>query len=111
MRIAVIGGLDRNARELEEVARAGGHELDTHTGVVAGRASSASLRALIVRSDLVFVLTDVNSHNAVHLAKRTARQFGRPLRIVRRLSAAHLAAYLPALAASEATAVALRHAA
>jgi hypothetical protein len=113
MRIGVIGGLDRNARELEEVARAGGHALDTHNGVVVGRASSAGLRALIIRSDLVFLLTDINSHNAVHLAKRTARQFGRPLRIVRRLSPAHLAAYLPALTAgAEQTAAAvLRHAA
>jgi len=114
MRIGVIGGLDRNARELEEVARAGGHELHTHNGVVVGRASSAGLRALIVRSDLVFLLTGINSHNAVHLAKRTARQFGRPLRIVRRLSPAHLAAYLPALtasAASQAPAAVLRHAA
>jgi hypothetical protein len=99
MRIGIIGGLDRNARELEEVAHSGGHELHTHTGVVVGRASSASLRALILRSDLVFVLTDVNSHNAVHLAKRTARQHHRPLRIVRRLGPSQLAAYLPALAA------------
>lgn len=98
MRIAIIGGLDRNARDLEEVARSGGHRLDTHTGVVAGRASSAALRAMVARADLVFVLTDVNSHNGVHLAKRTARQLHRPLRIVRRLGPTQLAAYLPALA-------------
>jgi hypothetical protein len=55
-----------------------------------------------VRSDLVFVLTDVNSHNAVHIAKRTARQFGRPFRIVRRFGPSQLAAYLPALTAASA---------
>jgi hypothetical protein len=96
MRIGIIGGLDRNARELEAVAEAGGHRLETHTGVVGGSASATSLRALVSRSDLVFVLTDVNSHNAVHIARRTARLHGVPLRILRRLSAAHLGAYLGA---------------
>lgn len=98
MRIGIIGGLDRNARDLEAVAEAGGHRLETHTGVVGGSASAASLRALVSRADLVFVLTDVNSHNAVHIARRTARLHGVPLRILRRLSASHLAAYLGAQA-------------
>jgi hypothetical protein len=96
MRIGIIGGLDRNARDLESVAAAGGHRLETHTGVVGGSASAASLRALVARADLVFVLTDVNSHNAVHIARRTARLHGIPLRILRRLSASHLGAYLNA---------------
>ena len=94
MRIGIIGGLDRNARDLESVAKAGGHRLETHTGVVGGSASAASLRALVTRADLVFVLTDVNSHNAVHIARKTARQHHVPLRIVRRLGSTHLAAYL-----------------
>ena len=96
MRIGVVGGLDRVARELEQVARAGGHELDTHTGVIAGKATSTRLRALVVWSDLVLVLTDVNSHNAVHLARREARKHHRPIRILRRLGASHLAAFLQA---------------
>ena len=99
MRIAVIGGLDRAARELEEVARAAGHELDTHTGVIAGKATSTSLRALVIWSDLVLVLTDVNSHNAVRLARQVARAHHRPLRILRRLGPSHLAAYLQAMLA------------
>jgi hypothetical protein len=97
MRIGIIGGLDRNARELEAVAAAGGHRVETHTGVVGGSASSATLRAVVARADLVFVLTDVNSHNAVHIARRTARLHGIPLRIVRRLSASQLGAYLGAV--------------
>jgi hypothetical protein len=96
MRIGIIGGLDRSARDLEAVARSGGHRVETHTGVVSGSASAASLRALVARADLVFVLTEINSHNAVQLARRTARLHGIPLRIVRRLSASHLAAYLGA---------------
>ena len=97
MRIGVIGGLDRSARELEEVARAAGHELATHNGVLAGKASAASLRALVVRSDLVLILTDVNSHNAVRTARQVARAYHRPVRILRRLGPAHLAAYLGAV--------------
>jgi len=96
MRIGIVGGLDRSARDLEEIARAWGHELGTHTGVVAGRASAESLRALVVRSDLVFVLTDVNSHTGVRIARETARAHRRPLRILRRLGLKHLTAYLQA---------------
>jgi hypothetical protein len=96
MRIGIIGGLDRNARELEAVAAPGGHRVETHTGNVGGSASAAGLKALVARADVVFVLTDVNSHNAVHMARRAARLHGVPLRIVRRLSASHLAAYLGA---------------
>jgi len=94
MRIGIVGGLDRAVRELEEVAQAAGHELGTHTGVVAGKATATSLRALVVWSDLVFVLTDINSHNAVRMARQTARLYHRPLRILRRLGPKHLAAYL-----------------
>ena len=97
MRIGIIGGLDRNARDLEAVAEASGHELETHTGVIGGSSSTASLRALVARADLVFVLTDVNSHNAVHIARRAARLHHVPLRIVRRLGSTHLAAYLAEL--------------
>ena len=96
MRIGIVGGLDRNARELEELTEAQGHHLETHTGVLAGGGSVASLRALVVRSDLVLVLTDVNSHNAVQMARRAARKHHRPIRILRRLGARHLAAFLQA---------------
>ena len=97
MRIGLVGGLNRAARKLEEVARAGGHELETHTGVIAGKATSTSLRALVIWSDLVLVLTDVNSHNAVRMARQVARAHHRPLRIFRRLGSKHLVAYLDAL--------------
>jgi hypothetical protein len=97
MRIGIIGGLDRNARDLAAVAEADGHELETHTGAVAGSSSAGSLRALVARADLVFVLTDVNSHNAVHIARRAARMHDVPLRIVRRLGPTQLAAQLAQL--------------
>jgi hypothetical protein len=99
MRIGIVGGMDRNARDLEAVAVARGHALETHTGVIGGSSSAESLRALVARADLVFLLTDVNSHNAVHVARRTARLHGVPLRIVRRLGPTHLASYLTLLSA------------
>jgi len=97
MRIGIIGGLDRSARELEDVARARGHELDTHTGVIAGKGAASSLRSLVARSHLVLILTDVNSHNAVRMARRVARSLHVPVRILRRLGPTQLDAYLQAL--------------
>ena len=43
------------------------------------------LKALVARSQMVFILTDVNSHNAVHVARREARAHARTLRIMRNL--------------------------
>ena len=97
MRIGVVGGLDRNARELQSRAHAGGHELETHTGVLSGPASAAGLRALVERADLVVILTEINSHNAVRIARRHARLRNRPVKIMRRLNASQLAALLHAL--------------
>jgi Uncharacterized protein conserved in bacteria (DUF2325) len=94
MRIGVIGGLDRKAPDLQDMAAASGHRLETHTGVVSGPASAAGLRALVDRSDLVVVLTDINSHNAVREARRQARLRNRPLRIMRRLGTSQFAAFL-----------------
>jgi hypothetical protein len=98
VRIGVVGGLDRNARELAGLALASGHELEVHTGVLRGPASSSGLRALVARADLVVILTDVNSHNAVQIARRQARLRNRRLRIMRRLGVSQLALLLRELA-------------
>lgn len=97
MRIGIVGGLDRNARDLEAIALAGGHRLELHTGGMAGPASAAGLRALVNRSDLVIVLTDVNSHNAVRMARRHARLHKIPIRLLRRLGATQFAAFIHSL--------------
>ena len=65
MKIGIIGGVDRSGNLLQEVAEARGHQLELHTGVMSSAAAASSLRALIARSELVVVVTDVNSHNAV----------------------------------------------
>ena len=97
MRIGIVGGLDRGARELEGIALARGHELEVHNGVIAGAASAAGLRALVARSDLVIVVTEVNSHNGVKMARRQARISRRPVRIVRRIGVSQFEALVRTL--------------
>jgi hypothetical protein len=106
MRIGVIVGLDRNVPALHSLAREAGHEVRFHTGVMAGPASAAALRALVARSELVVIVTDINSHNAVRTARREARLLGRPLRIVRKMGHTHFAALLHEVADQGASAAA-----
>jgi hypothetical protein len=102
MRIGIIGGVDRNAGALQDLAEASGHRLELHTGVLAGSASAATLKALVARSELVLVVTDVNSHNAVRAARREARRHQRSLKLVRRMGATQFAALLAGLGAASA---------
>jgi hypothetical protein len=98
MRIGIVGGVDRGFAALQTMAEAQGHALEAHNGVMSSGAAASSLRALIRRVELVVVVTDVNSHNGVRAARREARNRGRPLRIVRRMGTAQLAALLKQLA-------------
>jgi hypothetical protein len=82
MKIAWIGGLDRNERALTDLASARGHTLFFHCGDVRGRGTE-ELKALVKRCDLVVVVTSVNSHGGVLFAKKFARQAGRPVVISR----------------------------
>jgi hypothetical protein len=94
MRIGLIGGLDRSVGALQALAQTQGHEVRFHTGVMAGPASSSALRALVARSELVILVTEINSHNAVRAARREARLRQRPLKIVRKMGATQFAALL-----------------
>jgi Uncharacterized protein conserved in bacteria (DUF2325) len=94
MRIGLIGGLDRSVPALQTLAAASGHEVRFHTGVMAGPASATALRALVARSELVIIVTDINSHNAVRAARREARVRGRALKIVRKMGHTQFAALL-----------------
>jgi hypothetical protein len=96
MHIGWVGGLDRNEAHFERMAAAAGHVIECHTGRLDGRGSD-QLRALIERSDLVIVLTDVNSHGAVQLARREAVKAGKPVHIARRLGSSAFRALLGGL--------------
>ena len=75
-RLVVIGGLERMAWQLLEEGARAGVEVEWHNGDVRGRGRD--------RLDEAVLITDVNSHAGVHLAKQLGSRYGTPLRIVKR---------------------------
>jgi hypothetical protein len=97
MRIGIVGGVERSERAYLDLAEAAGHELVFHSGHLAGRGSE-SLTGLVRGAQLLIVVTDVNSHGAVQLARRQARKYGVTLLLQRRCSPARFATLLAAYA-------------
>jgi len=91
MHIGIVGGLDRAEPLFSRIAADAGHTAEFHTGRTNAR-GTAQLDALIERADLVLILTDINSHGGVQLARRLAGRRSRPVLILRRLGAARFAA-------------------
>jgi hypothetical protein len=75
MRIGIIGGLDRSESNYVRLAESLGHELLVHNGQLGGRGARA-LEGLLERSDVVVVVTAVNSHGALKLARSRLRERG-----------------------------------
>lgn len=100
MNIAMIGGLDRNERLLRELAHTWGHRLEMHSGRMCGR-GTIELKALVERADFVILTPDVNSHGAVQLGKKWAREQGRPWVILRTCGVARFRTFLEALAGKQ----------
>jgi hypothetical protein len=96
MRIAWIGGVERNEGDLIGLAAKAGHELDFHGGHMGGRGTAELYRA-VERADLVVILTDVNSHGAVQIARKLCRQIGRPMMLTRRCGASRFQRFLEEL--------------
>ena len=82
MRIAMIGGVERNERVLGEIATSLGHELEYHGGHMKGRGVD-EMWMLVRRCDLLIISTDVNSHTAVAVARRVARTEGKEVLLTR----------------------------
>lgn len=97
MRITCIGGLDRNEAKLEKMAAQAGHRLEFHTGITGGR-GAAEIRAAIERADFVIVVTDINSHGGVLLARKLCRQLGRAALVVRKCGITRFQQLLEAIA-------------
>lgn len=95
MHIGIVGGIDRNESEFRDTAERLGCAIRFHCGDVRGRGSD-SLFDLIAAVDLVIVVTDVNSHGGVILARRLARRFGKRVVLHRRFRPARLAEVLSA---------------
>lgn len=100
MRIAWIGGLERNEGQIVSIAAEAGHQLEFHPGHVGGRGSN-EIRSAIERADFVVILTDVNSHGAVLLAKKIARQLGRGTLVARRCGPSRFRQLLDAMTTRE----------
>ena len=82
-----------------KLAQASQHSVEFHSGDVGGR-GSASLEAVIARSEVLVVITDVNSHGSVQLSRKLAKAKGVKRLVVRRLSLGRFADLLEALDAS-----------
>ena len=96
MRIGWIGGRERNETQLERIAARSGHTLEFHSGHVGGRGADG-IRTLVDRSDFLVIVTDVNSHGAVLLAKKMAQQSGRASLVIRRCGSSRFQALLDAI--------------
>jgi len=89
MRIGIIGGTGKNQARYEQVARSNASQVEFHDGYMTSTAAQA-LEGLVARSDVVVVITQINSHGAVQLARKLTRQRDRALLIVRRFGLRHL---------------------
>ena len=83
MRIGWVGGLERSETKLVKTAADAGHVLEFHAGKMGGR-GTVHLRNLVDRSELVVILTAVNSHQAVWQAKEAAHKYKRPAIIMQK---------------------------
>jgi hypothetical protein len=96
MRILLIGGLERAEPHFERLAIDAGYEVVFHDGRTGGRGAETLMR-LIDRSDVVVVLTDVNSHGGVQIARRHMKEHGRTPLLMRRISLSKFSTLLEAL--------------
>jgi hypothetical protein len=99
MKIALVGGLIRREAELKSLADGAGHQLEWHSGDVGGRGADG-LRAVIQRADLVVILTEINCHGSMYLAKKLSRQLGREAIVLRKCGPAKFQTLLAELAAT-----------
>jgi hypothetical protein len=97
MRITLIGGIERSESQLAGIAAEAGHTLEFHPGHIGGRGAD-EIRKAIERSDFVIIVTDVNSHGAVLLAKKVCRQLGRGALVLRRCGPSRFRQLLDAVA-------------
>jgi hypothetical protein len=94
MKIAMIGGRRKNLTLFNKIAAENGHELLSNE--LLGQ-SMLDVRRSVERADLVVILTDVNSHNAMHVAKQCAKSLGLPTLIIKQLGATRFKVLLQAI--------------
>jgi hypothetical protein len=77
--VAFVGGAERLERSLIAAGAELGVDVEVHDGGT-GSGGRARLSAIVHRTDLVVVVTGVNSHNAVKIARREAEKSGTRVR-------------------------------
>lgn len=96
LRVGIVGGVERAAPKLHELAAEAGVTLEFHEGHMEGR-GSAALAALVDRVDVLLIVTDVNSHTAVQLARKLARKVNLPVHLLRQCGPSRFREWLRAL--------------
>jgi hypothetical protein len=96
MRIGIVGGLGRNEALFEQLAACAGHTAVIHDGDDGAR-GRRRLQQLVEHSDLVVIVTDINSHGAVRHARQLLRERGRSPLLMRRCGVANFTTLLDAL--------------
>jgi hypothetical protein len=96
MHIGLVGGLNRSEAQYRQLAERAGHSIEWHTGDLAGR-GAGTLESLVERSDLVIVVTDVNSHGAVWRARKLAKLRRKRLLLLARCGVSKFGALLSEL--------------
>lgn len=102
MQIGLVGGLDRSEAQYRQLAERAGHSIEWHNGDLAGRGAGA-LESLIERSDLVIVVTAVNSHGAVWQARKLAKLRKKRLLLLARCGVSKFGSVLSELSSPAAT--------
>jgi hypothetical protein len=82
MHVAVVGGVQSHETEIARRAEGLGHTVEFHRGRVGGR-NAEGLAAMVARAELVIIVTRVNSHGAMYIAKKAAAQQSKRALIVR----------------------------
>jgi hypothetical protein len=108
MRVAIVGGLERSDQHYRAVAEEAGFDAVFHTGHVGGR-GRAALAQVVDGSDIVLIVTDVNSHGAVQFARRRMRVRGRTPILVRKCGLNKFAELLKELRERPTTTAAAAH--
>jgi UDP-N-acetyl-D-mannosaminuronic acid transferase (WecB/TagA/CpsF family) len=82
LRVAFVGGVECVDRQLLALGDELGIDIEVHHGHMKAQ-SKQRLVALIARANVLVLVTGVNSHGAVSVAKREAERFGTEVRILK----------------------------
>jgi hypothetical protein len=101
LRVAFVGGVGCVDRQLVAIGDELGIGVEVHHGQLTSQ-SKQRLVALIARTNVVVLVTGVNSHGAVGIAKREAERSGVELRILKFCGSSRARALLSKLAQARA---------